>query len=248
MLPTVNSFLCTEINHTNREPLAYKVVAAPLTVKLEALLHFRPPSSSDDIYQKFDLSSSDNLGTEATLILTFGKFSDTQPREVLPTVWRVKKFPAEGSRTMEVNYASQQAFIKSMVENDKIVGTEASIAIDTKQETNLMNEGGAFFTDPTVADFSGAIFVRNGTEFGFMNLENQPVPSWYLTEILDGSVWGFVFRSTLYAYIASGYEEMDIVKGDIQGQLIWQQNLADIDESTTWTLTQDPVTDRGAGY
>jgi hypothetical protein len=50
-------------------------------------------------------------------------------------------------------------------------------------------------------------------------------------------------RATLYAYIVSGYEEMDIVKGDIQGQLIWEQNLTDIDESTTWTLTQDPVTD-----
>ncbi|OAX34725.1 hypothetical protein K503DRAFT_803364 [Rhizopogon vinicolor AM-OR11-026] len=141
------------------------------------------------------MSYRDNLGTEATLMLTFGKFTDAQPREVLPIFWRR-----------------------------------------------------AFFTDPTVADFSGAIFVCNKTEstqdisLGFMNSENQPVPSQYLTEILDRSVWGFVFCATLYAYIASGYEEMAIVKGDIQGQLIWEQDLADIDESTTWTLTQDQVT------
>jgi hypothetical protein len=36
---------------------------------------------------------------------------------------------------------------------------------------------------------------------------------------------------------------MQLVKGKLQGKLVWKQELADLDELTTWTLTRDPATD-----
>lgn len=56
-----------------------------------------------------------------------------------------------------------------------------------------------------------------------------------------GAEWGFSGVETLYAYVTSDYKEMQVLKGDIEDEPIWQQKLADIDcGSTTWTLTQDP--------
>ncbi|KAJ8585937.1 hypothetical protein M405DRAFT_824115, partial [Rhizopogon salebrosus TDB-379] len=104
-------------------------------------------------YTRNLIFQSDDLGAEATLLLTFGdrdRMMEGADR-YFPVVWRVNTFPAEGSYAMEATYTSQRAFIKPQVENDKIVGAEAFVAIDLGQQTNLMKENGDFFfTEPTV--------------------------------------------------------------------------------------------------
>jgi hypothetical protein len=52
------------------------------------------------------------------------------------------------------------------------------------------------------------------------------------------------FTPMLRAYVTSDYQEREILKGEIHSPLLWEKNLAELAETTTWNLMWDPVTDR----
>jgi hypothetical protein len=50
------------------------------------------------------------------------------------------------------------------------------------------------------------------------------------------------FTPILRAYITSDYRHTKILQKAIDAPAIWEQNLAALSESTTWTLKRDPYT------
>ncbi|KAJ8585398.1 hypothetical protein M405DRAFT_936043 [Rhizopogon salebrosus TDB-379] len=150
---------------------------------------------------------------------------------------------------MNAGYTNRSAFIKPQTEGDTIVSNETFVEINAGQQTNLAGEGEALcFTSPTDGPIPNAIVVNNQTgsmqdlATGFFSpREDQPVPDSYFTEFSAEAQWCCSHGSLiLHAYIASGYKEMNVLKSDIQGTLVWEQDLAALDESTTLSLTWDP--------
>jgi hypothetical protein len=60
----------------------------------------------------------------------------------------------------------------------------------------------------------------------------------------DGSNITAQFTPKLRAYVTSDYKETEILKGEIHSPLLWEKNLAELAETTTWNLTRDPATGR----
>lgn len=60
----------------------------------------------------------------------------------------------------------------------------------------------------------------------------------------DGSNVTALFTPRLRAYVTLKHKETEILKGEIHSPLLWEKDLAELAETTTWNLTLDPATGR----
>ncbi|KAG1772539.1 hypothetical protein EV702DRAFT_1201396 [Suillus placidus] len=188
---------------------------------------------------------SNNLGKESDLLLTFNA---TVPGvgDHSPVVWRVSTFGKEGTYQMKATYRSQLAFTKPQVEDGNIVGAAAAVNVNVSQQTNLTQASSVFRFSAPVDGTAGYLKATNdtgtnqGLAIGFQAVnESFPTPMLYFNEVRDESYVTAQFTPRLHAYVTSDYKETQILTGEIQSPLLWNEDLAALAETTTWNLTWD---------
>ncbi|KIK98569.1 hypothetical protein PAXRUDRAFT_133930 [Paxillus rubicundulus Ve08.2h10] len=200
-------------------------------------------------------TKAEGLGADATLMLTFND-PDVTPglyHDKFPVCWKVTSFAAEGPYSMKATYQSHLAFVKPQVEDgsNTIVDASTYKSVNLGDETKLTKDtkGVYHFSNVTPGD-AGFLEAVNGCPLvediaiGFSKPGSDEDPTCVL---YFGSVGhnGFVkaqFTPHLRAYITDQYQETQIIRGEVDTPMIWQRDLGQLAQSTTWFLTYNGAT------
>ncbi|KAG1746085.1 hypothetical protein EDB19DRAFT_1894251 [Suillus lakei] len=185
---------------------------------------------------------TNDLGREATLLLTFDGNMKGLYKNFYPIVWRVCTFGREGSYSMRATYTSQLAFLKAQVDEGTIIDAATCVNINVSDSHLLCFH----FSDPVPGAKNKTGFVQNmaiglRSTPGFMSPgELMPTPALYFNDVGDGSSALAKFTPKLRAYITSNYQQTAILQSAIDcTHWIWEHDLSCLDENTTWNLTYD---------
>ncbi|KAJ8590406.1 hypothetical protein M405DRAFT_881076 [Rhizopogon salebrosus TDB-379] len=175
-----------------------------------------------------------DLGKETTLLLTFDSDMHDIYKTFWPVVWKVTTFGKSGSYMMHVTYTSQLAFSTLQVENGNTVDASTCVQIKDPQ--------------PGVGGYMQAVNETGKIQdiaLGFMTPGNlMPQPALYFKDVGDGSHVVAKFTPKLRAYITSDYQESQILDVAILSDVIWEEDLDGLSQSTTWSLERDPASGR----
>ncbi|KAG2157684.1 uncharacterized protein EDB93DRAFT_1325913 [Suillus bovinus] len=196
---------------------------------------------------------SNNLGADLDLVLAF----DSQPIDDLykncyPLAFAVRKFGANGTYRSDVTYRSQLAFTKVTVSHDDIEHTSIDVPIQVGQSTALIRQGFAHHfshpkTDPSVPNKN--IQCTNNVPFkedigiGFIEKEGgkpRTVLVWH--GLGHGHKVNVEFTPVLRGYIGTDYKDNCLIKGQIETDRLFEQDLTALEDDTTWTITYDSST------
>ncbi|KAG1742157.1 hypothetical protein EDB19DRAFT_1907625 [Suillus lakei] len=195
---------------------------------------------------------SNNLGIDVDLLLTF----DDQPiaelyKKYYPSAFAVRKFGADGTYRSDVVYRSQLAFTKVVVSGDIIQSASTEVPINVGQSTILTKEDVYSFSDPKTDPLvpKKNIQCTNNAPFkedigvGFIETDGDaPKTTLVWRGVGHGQKLNAEFTPTLRGYIGTDYKENSLIKGQVQTDRLFEQNLATLEEHTTWTITYDPTT------
>ncbi|KAG1772972.1 hypothetical protein EV702DRAFT_1132079 [Suillus placidus] len=196
---------------------------------------------STEVYVRNLIFQSNNLGKESDLLLTF---DGPMPGDHYPVVWRVSTFGKDGAYQMRATYRSQHAFTKPLVEGGIIVDAAAAVDINGARQQTTLTKADNRFKFSTPVEGTAAVINDAGEAVGLtlgFNAAGKslPTPMLYFGDVRNGSKVTPQFYPRLRAYVTSGYREAEILRGEIAAPTLWDQNLAALDETTTWNLTWD---------
>lgn len=192
---------------------------------------------------------TDDLGKEATLVLMFHSDMECIYHKSFPVIWRTTSFGEMGRYSMRVTYTNQLAFSRVQANDGNVVDTGTSVQIDDGKQTTLTQTDDGFKFSVPKDGLPGYLEAINETGFvqditiSTMNPgDSKPKPVLYFKDVEDGGVVKAKFFPILRAYISSDHQETSILEGAICTDSIWEQNLAQLPESTTLTLSREPAT------
>ncbi|KAG1829021.1 hypothetical protein DFJ58DRAFT_826192 [Suillus subalutaceus] len=115
-----------------------------------------------------------------------------------------------------------------------------------RQQTTLTKDSGAFeFSVPVEASYMKAINdtgAKVDFTFDFKTTEaSLPTPMLYYNNVESKKKVALPPRYDLKlrAYVTSDYTEGQILQGEITVPVLWEVDLAELSETTTWNLTWD---------
>jgi len=201
-------------------------------------------ANADPVFTRTLIIKANDLGAAATLMLTFDKDIKGLYNDNFPLCWKVTSFGKEGGYTMRATFKSQLGFVKPQVESDIIVGASTYKILDVGQKTTLTKDdrGVYHFSDPVPGE-DGYLKAVNGCPLredmalGFpLTPGAEPTPVLYFNKIGHEASIIAQFTPVLRAYITEQYQETQILRGEVSTPSFWEQDLADLDETTNWRL------------
>ncbi|KAG1742173.1 hypothetical protein EDB19DRAFT_1907639 [Suillus lakei] len=194
---------------------------------------------------------STDLGIDVDILLTF----DDQPmagmyKNYFPSAFAVRKFGPDGTYRSDIKYRSQFAFTKVVPSNDIIQSTLTYVSINVGQSTILTKEDDVYsFSDPKIdpsAPKNNIQCTNNAPskeDIGVGLIEKDgEVPQTAL-------VWRGVepegklipeFTPILRGYIGTDYKQDSLIRGQVETDRLFEQNLDILEDHTTWVITYDP--------
>jgi hypothetical protein len=115
----------------------------------------------------------------------------------------------------------------------------------------LTKDGNKYsFTTPTDIKPSGHNVAKNDTTekenigIGFFDgsPENPPSTVWVFKDVGSTSSAQVQFTPILRGYISWEYEETEILRGQVVSPVLFDRDLAQLEEETTWKITYNPAT------
>ncbi|KAF9233337.1 hypothetical protein BU15DRAFT_80229 [Melanogaster broomeanus] len=194
-----------------------------------------------------------DLGADATLMLTFDQHIPGLYHDKYPVCWKVTKFAADGPYSMHATFQSQLAFVKPQIdhESDTIIDAGTYKLLDVDDKTTLCkDENGVYHFSNVARGESGFLEAKNecplveDIALGFTkpNSSQDPTPILYFKSVGHGAFVKAEFTPVLRAYVNAQYQETQIIRGEVDTEAIWEQDLAGLDQSTTWVLTRNKAT------
>ncbi|KAG1778273.1 hypothetical protein EV702DRAFT_1196279 [Suillus placidus] len=107
---------------------------------------------------------SNNLGKEATLMLTFDGDMEGLYKDFFPVVWKATKFGKSGPHRAQATYTSQLAFSKPQVMNGNIIDTLTCVKINVSEKTSLTEANEVYSFSSPVVGVKGVLQAVNNTE------------------------------------------------------------------------------------
>ncbi|KAG1864398.1 hypothetical protein F4604DRAFT_1683400 [Suillus subluteus] len=193
---------------------------------------------------------SNDLGKEATVMLTFDADMEGLYEDFFPVVWKVSKFGKTGPYRAHATYTSQSWMgISSTL--------KPSVKINDSEKTTLTEANDVYHFSPPHAGVSGVLQAVNSTgaiqdiAVGFMSPGDlMPKPALYFNGVGALTVQNaeMAVMSLLGSLRSCGptllrtIKRPAIIRGAIDTPAIWSQDLAGLADSTTWTLKRDAAT------
>ncbi|KAF9233335.1 hypothetical protein BU15DRAFT_80227 [Melanogaster broomeanus] len=179
-----------------------------------------------------------DLGDDATLMLTFDQHIQGLYHDKYPVCWKVTKFAAHGSYTARATFQSQLAFVKPQIdhESDTIIEASTYKLLNVDDKTVLCkDENDVYHFSVSAASLSLLWFTKP-------NSNQDPTPMLYFKGVGHGAFVRAEFTPVLRAYVNAQYQETQIIRGEVDTEAIWEQDLAELPPSTTWVLTRNKAT------
>ncbi|KAG1859586.1 hypothetical protein DFJ58DRAFT_726299 [Suillus subalutaceus] len=190
---------------------------------------------------------SNDLGIDLNLLLTFDdqSIADGLYKNCYPSAFAVKKFGADGTYRADVTYRSQLAFTKVTVSKDVIQSASTNVPISVGQSTILTKEGEVyrfFLPEKNIQCTNNAPF-KEDIGVGFIEKEGDaPKTTLVWRDVAHGQKLNSEFAPVLRGYIGTDYQENCLIKGQVETDRLFEQNLAALGDHTTWAITYDPST------
>lgn len=144
-------------------------------------------------------------------------------------------------------------FTKAQVEGDKVAPASTYIAVNPEQQTTLTKTGAGGvpiynFSNPVGGPPLGIIRATNQAEeivqmgVGFFAGQTTRPPSTVLVFKEVGHTLSVQaeFTPRLSAYVTSNYQETEVIRGEISSPVIWEENLAQLGQTTHWEIKRLP--------
>lgn len=197
---------------------------------------------------------SKDLGNDTVILLTFddptavgsGLFKDK-----FPICWKVAGMPGKGPGQFTVTYRSQLAFTKPQVDSKNMISAGTYVDIDLDQKTDLKTSS---VGPPAIYDFSapiagtsGQITVANKTDerqsigvgFHVAGYEAETALLW--EGVVKNSDVVAQFTPVLRGYATSSFKENQVLRGAVQSDVLFSNDLTSLAENTTWVVAADPA-------
>lgn len=200
--------------------------------------------------EKLSFESTD-LGIDLDLLLTF----DDHPvaglyKTYYPSVFAVRKFGAENAFFSDVVFRSQLAFTKTEVSDEHVIqGASASVLINAGQSTTLTKQDDVYsFSEPQYessvpkANIQCTINAPSKEDIGVGFVEKEgkdPKTALVWRGVGDQERLNVQFTPTLRGYIGTNYKENSLIKDQIETNRLFEENLAHLEENTSWVITYD---------
>jgi hypothetical protein len=202
-----------------------------------------------DYYTKQLTFSSNDLGADATLVLTFDKPVDGLFRDKFPVVLKTFAFPAADASIASITYRNQLGFLQAQVASDTTIVGSASQVLEPSETTTLVEVDGGFSWTNPVPGSVGYYGAVNGTSqnvdvaLGFAQNPGQPLtPALYWNALSPAASTQAQFSPVLRAYITDQYRDQQLIRGEIPSSLLFEQDLSTLDDRTNWVLSYDANT------
>ncbi|KAG2154328.1 uncharacterized protein EDB93DRAFT_1269715 [Suillus bovinus] len=207
---------------------------------------------SNAFVKKLTFKSQD-LGADIDLLLTF----DDQPigelyKKYYPSAFAVRRFAADGAYHCEIVYRSQLAFTKVVVSNDVIQSASTEVSIDVGQSTILTQKGEVYqFSDPKTDPLvpkkniqcTNSAPYKQDIGVGFIEQDGaMPKTALVWRGVGHAQKLNAEFTPILRGYIGTDYQENSLIKGQVETDRLFEQDLAALDDNTTWNITYEPST------
>ncbi|KIJ15347.1 hypothetical protein PAXINDRAFT_169155 [Paxillus involutus ATCC 200175] len=198
------------------------------------------------VYSKTLTFKTNNLGTDATLMLTFNKDIHNLHRETFPLCWKVSSFGKEGPYSIRLTFHNQLAFVKPQVQRGVIIDASTYKLINVDQKTTLTkDDNNVYHFSDVVKGEDGYLEVLNGCPLredlliGFTDPDGiqDPAPLLYFDNVGHEELIKAQFQPFLRAYITEQYQDSEIIEAEVSTSFFWEMDLASLDPSTTWLLT-----------
>ncbi|QRW13266.1 hypothetical protein RhiLY_12265 [Ceratobasidium sp. AG-Ba] len=179
-----------------------------------------------------------DLKQDATVMLIFDPFSgsDSEPFPFLdfykvkfPVVWRVIKFRAGGRAKATVTYLPRLAFGHAQTNDDNVVTVAKWVELQSG--------------DTAAATGKNRTTQSDGTRFIKVDADGEHFePVLLCTGVRANSNVTTQFTPTLSAYVTRDYEKSQYLRGEVESEAIWVQNLNLLEEHTSWSFRDDEET------
>ncbi|CAE6532576.1 unnamed protein product [Rhizoctonia solani] len=173
-------------------------------------------------------------------------------KNFFPVVWKVIELRAGGHAKASIVYNPRLAFGCAQIDQDNLVDSAPWVELKRGDISTISGgPGQRQFGENTRDDNSKLLVCMNDTgdpvdlSLGLVkgNGVNQSyAPTFVWTGVDAGSDLPAIFDPTLTAYVTRDYKETELLRGEIEADVIWTRDLDELDDVTGWTVVEDEAT------
>ncbi|QRV94541.1 hypothetical protein RhiJN_22559 [Ceratobasidium sp. AG-Ba] len=191
-----------------------------------------------------------NLQRDTTVMLMFqppnsGKLYKDQ----FPVVWKIITFRAGGHAKAVVRYAARLAFGYAQADDENLVDSSAWVEVKSGDITSVTGDYGVKrFGEVSRRQDTRLLVCKNNTKeranlsIGFVKgdgLDQRYEPTLLWTGVGAKSNITAQFTPVLTAYVTRDYKESQMLRGEVETDPIWSQDLNMLDDVTSWNFVED---------
>ncbi|CAG7855276.1 SubName: Full=Uncharacterized protein {ECO:0000313/EMBL:CCA74888.1} [Serendipita indica DSM 11827] len=207
-------------------------------------------------YRRKLIFRTSGLAKGGYLLFTFKPLKDLDSKEK-PVAWKVISFPKDVRMTAEIEYINKSPAADSVTGIRKPVPTNVQIGEENsinKAKHASVDTGGtvesAMDSDQNVLvgltgtnkdENAGFTAATSGTEkrqdmtLGLLPIpRNNPIP-----QTDNPAVVVAKYHPILCAYMITDYRETELISGERRTDIIWERDLSQLEEATSWYLRYD---------
>ncbi|KAG8736739.1 hypothetical protein FRC10_008981 [Ceratobasidium sp. 414] len=175
------------------------------------------------------------LQKDTTVMLMFQPPSNVKLyRDQFPVVWKVITFRAGGHAKASVKYVARLAFGYAQTSGD--MSSITGSAGDKRFGPTTKREGTKLLVCKNNTD------QRANLSIGFVKgdgIDQRFEPTLVWMGVGSKSNITAQFTPILTAYVTRDYQESQLLRGEVETDAIWTQNINEIDDVTGWNFTED---------
>ncbi|CAG7849727.1 SubName: Full=Uncharacterized protein {ECO:0000313/EMBL:CCA71574.1} [Serendipita indica DSM 11827] len=201
-------------------------------------------------FKKKLIIRASGLAKGGTLLLTFKPLEDigTAQQKV---AWKVIPFATNTNKKAQAEYVNQLVFIGPQIDDDNLISpsTFGNVNVGGAVDFTLDSDKNLLISDTDKNKRPGFVVATNSTgkiqdiAIGLQpNPKKDPEAILYFPKIGNTSQVVCKYHPILRAYMTSDYQETEVISGEIQTGMIWERDLAQLEDTTNWRLTYNGST------
>ncbi|QRV90243.1 hypothetical protein RhiJN_18261 [Ceratobasidium sp. AG-Ba] len=192
-----------------------------------------------------------DLQKDTTVMLMFEPPSSGKLfKDQFPVVWKIITFRAGGHAKAVVRYSSRLAFGYAQIDDANAVDAAAWVEVKSGDMTSIKADNGLKrFGGVSKREDTRLLVCKNNTNqranlsIGFVKGDGidqrfDPVLLW--TGVGAKSNITAQFTPKLTAYVTREYQESQYLRGEVETEAIWSQDLNLLDDVSSWNFVEDP--------
>ncbi|KAG8793422.1 hypothetical protein FRC12_002797 [Ceratobasidium sp. 428] len=191
-----------------------------------------------------------NLQKDTSVVLLFRPPANNKLfKDQFPVVWKVITFRARGHGKATVKYAARLAFGYAQTDADNLVDSGAWTEVRSGEMTSITGDAGEKrFGGVTKREGTKLIVCKNNSSgradlsIGFVKgdgIDQRFEPALVWTGVGAKSNVTAQFTPVLHAYVTRDYQASQLLRGEIETDEIWSQNINELDDVTGWNFEED---------